>query len=67
MINSAQNKLDLLEFLQKEAKLQAQLETKKILPEQIGGMASLAARYPWQMIASISFSTSLIIRLLSNN
>ena len=67
MTNSVQNKLNLLESLQKEAKLQAQLETKKILPKQIGGMASLAARYPWQMIAGASFLTSLIIRLLSNN
>jgi hypothetical protein len=54
----------LISELQLEAKNQAKLEKKKILPKQVDNFAYLIIRYPWQVLLIASVLTTLLVELV---
>ncbi len=54
----------LINKLQLEAKHQAQIEKKKILPNKLNKVAWVAVNYPWLSLLILSFLTTVIIELI---
>lgn len=56
---------DFLQKLQQEAQLQAQLQSHRLLPQQLDGITSFIGRYSWQVIFVLSGLTALVLRFKS--
>ncbi len=52
-----------VEKLQKQAKVQSQLERKRILPRKVDSLTSLIARYPWQTLLLLSLLTTIALEV----
>lgn len=55
---------DFLLQLESQAKKQAVLHEKRILPRQLDRFTALVGNYPWQIILMVSFLTAVAIELL---
>lgn len=53
-----------LDKLQSEAKLQARLQQRKIIPQQLDWLGNLVGRKPWQVLLIVSGMTALVIWLV---
>lgn len=53
-----------LKKLQKEALLQAKLEEKKVLPQQLDWLGNLVINYSWKFLLLISFLTAFLWQVL---
>lgn len=60
-----QNNQKFLEKLQEEARLQAKLNTRRFLPQQLDTLTSFVGNYPWQVILTASGLTALAIELMT--
>ncbi|NCN83014.1 MAG: hypothetical protein GW947_03530 [Candidatus Pacebacteria bacterium] len=54
---------EFLQLLEREAALQAKLETKKILPSQLDDITAFIGRHTWQVLASTSCVTAISLEL----
>lgn len=54
-----------LNKLQAQAELQARLNNRRFLPEQLDEVTSFIGRYPWQVLLAVSGLTSLGIEVLT--
>lgn len=61
MSKKTQFQSEFLKKLQTEAKLQAKLESKKILPSQLDWFTGFVGRYPWQVILCLSFLAAFVL------
>lgn len=50
-----------LQLLEKEAALQAKLETKKLLPSQLDEVTAFIGRHTWQVLLASSGLTALFL------
>lgn len=55
---------DFLLQLESQAKKQAILHEKRILPWQLDRFTAIVGNYPWQIILGLSFLTAVTIELL---
>ncbi len=58
------NQAEFLKVLEKQAKIQAKLEQRPLLPRQFGALARLIARYPWQINLILSGLSAVLIELI---
>lgn len=54
---------DFLLQLETQAKKQAILHEKRVIPRQLDWFTSLVGNYPWQIIGLLSLLTALVIEI----
>ncbi|OGJ16783.1 MAG: hypothetical protein A2632_01940 [Candidatus Pacebacteria bacterium RIFCSPHIGHO2_01_FULL_46_16] len=55
--------VDFLHLLEKEAALQAKLESKKLLPSQFDAVTAFIGRHTWQVLLVCSCLTALLMEV----
>ena len=64
MTSNPTSNSDFLKQLQVQAKKQAQLEKRRILPKKLDWFGSLVGNYPWQVILTVSGLTAFAIEFM---